>query len=102
MDVKLAKPITAHGQSVTSLTLADPTAGDLFKSGVPFKVETVRDGGTRTVYDTGAIRNMISRLANIPTSSVDMMTPGDFMKCANIIVNFTASAPETSSIEPSN
>jgi hypothetical protein len=102
MEITLSKAIEAHGQRLTKLDFREPLAGDLMKAGVPFKIENLKDGATRTMYDAGAIGLMISQLAAIPTSSVATMAPSDFMKCAHLIINFTAPGREPSSTEPSS
>jgi hypothetical protein len=89
MDFPLSKPIQAHGQTISSLTLREEvTAGDLFKAGIPYKLETGREGTTRLVFEPTAVRAMIAQLASIPTSSVDLLTASEFMQLADLIVGF--------------
>jgi hypothetical protein len=95
--ITLTRPIKAQNESLTELTLREPNAGDLFRCGIPYKVEAAKDGSVRTVFDAGAVRALTAALAGIPTSSVDQLSAADFMACCNACINFTdATAPETS------
>jgi hypothetical protein len=75
----LASPIKAHGAEITKLELAMPTTKDVRQLGYPFSATTGPKGEPDIVLfpDVGA--RWISRLANIPMSSVDQLLPGDFL-----------------------
>jgi hypothetical protein len=80
----LKRPITAHGQEVTTLTFRELTGGDLASCGVPFTL------GANDVVEikADAMARMISTLASIPPSSVAQMKVSDWMAAAGKVVGF--------------
>jgi hypothetical protein len=82
----LTKPIKAHGENaVTSLNLRMPSGEDLIEIGcAPFSI----DNQEKTHIDFAATAKYISRLAEIPLSSVKMMSPRDIMSAFGVIAGF--------------
>ncbi|HAT1584057.1 TPA: phage tail assembly protein [Citrobacter farmeri] len=72
-EIKLSKPIRAHGEDVHVLELREPTGKDVRELGFPYT--TTGDAGVK--LDAGTVAKYVSRLADIPLSSVDSMTPSD-------------------------
>ena len=98
ITLKLSSPIKAYGESVSEITLREPTGKDLRACGVPVTTKQEVDGSTsiRLEAEFGAL--LISRLANIPASSVDHMTAADFMAALGAAVSFFAvTSPDSSS-----
>ncbi len=87
--VQLSKPISAHGEEVTSLTLREPTGKDVKECGVPFGIE-----GGGVVLQPAPAAKLISRLAGIPSSSVDALSAPDFLTLANTVIGFFSSSRE--------
>ena len=73
--VKLTKPIKAHVEEISELEVKEPLVADL----------RVLDEATGKIDQT--IR-LISKLGNIPVSSVEKMTAADFEKCDQVISSF--------------
>ena len=73
--LKLAKPIQAYGDSVTELTLREPTVADAraLKS-LPYSFG--EDGVPRPLLDVCA--RYIARLAGVPESAVDQRGAHEF------------------------
>lgn len=88
MKFALSKPITAHGEEVAELEISEPTARDVRELGYPFMAMPGADGQAdfKLFPDVGA--KYISRLAKIPMSSVDQMSPGDLMVLHTEICGF--------------
>jgi hypothetical protein len=89
----LTKPITAHGQEMTTLSFRELTGGDLTSCGVPFTL-----GANEAVeIKADAMGRMIAALASIPPSSVAHMNGSDWMAAAGKVVGFFgAPTPRTS------
>lgn len=84
---KLKRPIEAHGKTLTSLTLREPEGGDVMDLGAPMSIET--SGGTVKMRpDLGVVGAYISRLADIPPSSVRKLHPVDLSKAAGWLNGF--------------
>lgn len=103
ITVQLAKPIMAHGEEVSLLTLREPTTKDVIELGLPTLIIPSADGGTPGVeLRQGVISRYISRLAQIPKSSVEAMALADFSRCTEAVMGFfgmddgeATSAPST-------
>lgn len=72
-EIKLTKSIRAHAEDVHVLELREPTGKDVRELGFPHTL--TGDAGVK--LDAGVVAKYISRLANIPLSSVDDMSPAD-------------------------
>lgn len=89
VTVKLSKPITAHGEEVTQITLREPTAEDVMQVGSPQLLIPSADGESVGIEIRGkVIGQYISRLGSIPLSSVKSLPIGDFTRCQGEIMNF--------------
>lgn len=87
--VSLSKPITAHGEEVSSLTLREPTAADVMEIGQPTLMIPSADGNSVGVEVRAAvIGRYVMKLAGIPLSSVKALCPADFNKCQGAVMDF--------------
>lgn len=96
--VELTKPIQAHGEERTKIELREPTGADIAACGFPFSF-TIAQGGEDSVMtpNAPAIAGLISRLGEIPRSSVNQLSFPDWMECMGAIFNFFGeSAPNIS------
>ena len=80
--ITLAKPIQAHGETLTALVFRDPCARDLRE----FKI------GDATV---GNFIPVIAALAGIPPSSVESMHPADIFEAIEAIGPLLLPPPPT-------
>lgn len=81
----LKKPIDAHGEKVSELKLREPTAMDIIEVGNPVRL----DGSNNTIFhDDRKMQQMISRLANVPPSSVAQLSTNDFVALAWALTPF--------------
>jgi hypothetical protein len=79
MKIPLSQPIKAHGEELHVLELAEPGTKDVRELGYPFSATPGANGEAdlKLFPEIGA--RYIVRLAKIPMSSVDQLTPGDFL-----------------------
>jgi hypothetical protein len=91
VDLKLSKPVQAHGEVVTALTLREATGKDLRTAGLPYKLGA--DGGI--AIDAGNMGKMIAQLAAVPTSTVDLLAAPDWNAAAMVVLGFITGSAET-------
>lgn len=84
MELQLTKPITAHGETVHVLELAEPTGKDVRELGYPYQMN--QDESIKLL--SGVVSKYIVRLANVPQSSVDQMSPADLNAAAWMVAGF--------------
>jgi len=87
--LRLNKPIMAHGEEIKEISCREPTARDIMDIGNPVHVEYVaeEDKSVVTINDK-RMGLMISRLGEIPPSSVRSMATRDFAGAAWVLQNF--------------
>lgn len=90
-EIVLSKPISAHAEEVTTLTLRAPTGKDLRSCGVPYKLTS----DAEMTIEAAGMHRMISALAGIPPSAVDQLAAGDWNACAMAVLDFITPAQAT-------
>ena len=85
VTVNLAAPVEAHGETLTELTLREPTGKDIRSFGMPFRIGA-EDGSI--VIDSAAMHRYIAGLAGLPPSAVDRMTPTDWQAAMAAVLGF--------------
>lgn len=93
-EIQLTAAVRAHGEDLYVLELREPTGKDVRELGFPYV--TTGDAGIK--LDAGVIAKYVSRLAGIPLSSVDAMSPADLNSISWDVAGFFlgTSAPENS------
>jgi len=93
-EIQLTTAVRAHGEDLYVLELREPTGKDVRELGFPYV--TTGDAGIK--LDAGVIAKYVSRLAGIPLSSVDAMSPADLNSISWDVAGFflATSAPEKS------
>jgi len=93
-EIQLTTAVRAHGEDLYVLELREPTGKDVRELGFPYV--TTGDAGIK--LDAGIIAKYVSRLAGIPLSSVDAMSPADLNSISWDVAGFFlgTSAPENS------
>jgi hypothetical protein len=96
--VELTKPIQAHGEERKTIELREPTGADIAACGFPFSFTLAQgDEGQTMTPNAAAIGGLISRLGDIPRSSVNQLSFPDWMECMGAIFSFFGgSAPSMS------
>jgi hypothetical protein len=101
MEIKLTKPIKAHGERVSVLTLREPTGGEVRAVGaLPYDVHG--DVGTMIPHARVALK-YAAICAAVPPSSLDQLAAVDVLVVVNAVVSmFTGSDKSTVTLrEPS-
>lgn len=95
----LSKPIQAHGQEITELTLTKPDGNDVINYGLPmFARRDETDGTVSEGMDMRVVAKYIAKCASIPPSSVKQIELCDLVELGGIIVGFfTKQDPATKS-----
>ena len=89
ITLPLKKPIKAHGEEISEITLRDPTTKDIIATGLPMLMIPSADGkSTGIEIRQPVIARYVSLLAAIPMGSVESMTPGDFSACTGAVMGF--------------
>lgn len=83
----LKKPIKAHGEEVSELTLRAPLTKDIIELGLPNLI-VVSDAGPGVEIRTKVIARYISRLAAVPMGSVEALDPSDFNDLTAVVMGF--------------
>ncbi len=101
--IPLAKPIAAHGETLTQLVLRRPTVKEMRTCGQPYRLSDASGGGFALQADYDACAKLISAICAIPPSSVDDMDAADFDNASMMLVGFTkrAAIAETASVSGS-
>ena len=83
----LAKPIQAHGETVSELRFREPTGADIVNVGNPVIFDMASDP-PKVTHDDRKMAAMMARLANVPPSSIGLMGPQDWVACAWLLTPF--------------
>lgn len=83
-ELQLTKPVRAHGDDISVLELSEPTGKDVRELGLPYSV-----GADQCVsINTGIVAKYIERLAKVPPSTVDDMSPSDLNTISWVVAGF--------------
>ena len=83
-ELKLGHPITAHGETLSVLEFNEPTGKDVRELGYPYQMN--QDESIK--LQAHIIAKYIVRLANVPLSTVDQMSPGDLNAAGWLVAGF--------------
>lgn len=86
--VKLSTPITAHDEEVSELEFREPTTKDIIDIGLPTLIILSEDASTGIEVRQKVVAKYISKLASIPKSSVESLSPKDFSACTKVVMSF--------------
>lgn len=84
----LSEPIEAHGEQITELNIRAPKGADIRACGQPFSFSPTEDGGIIIHPQAVAISAMLSRLTNIPPSSIGQLSAGDWFSASMELLSF--------------
>lgn len=90
--LELMRPIQAHGEAVTVLRFREPTGRDLLTIGNPVIFDPISDP-PKVLHDEKRMNQMLAVLANVPPSSILMLTPRDWITCAWGLTPFFVPVP---------
>lgn len=85
VTLDLSKPIKAHGDEVTKLTLRELEPADILACGNPIVV-LAEEGGFR--FDQKVMHRLMARVCGVPPSSLEQMSLADYMRLQNLVTGF--------------
>lgn len=89
ITLKLTKPITAHGEEVSELTLRQPTTKEVIEIGLPTLLIPSVDGESVGIeLRQKVVARYISRLASIPMGAVESLSLGDHSAASAVVMSF--------------
>jgi hypothetical protein len=87
-SITLSKPVQAHGKDITEITFREPNGGDVAACGFPFRF-TVNEDQTQTIEpQAAAITQMMSRLGDVPLSTIRALPFSDWMEGMGAVFTF--------------
>ncbi len=86
VTVKLTRPVVNIDQTITSVTLRQPTGRDLVACGYPLKFTA--EGGTEV--DAASMHKLIGRIGNISNLAMDNLPAADWQACCLECMGFFA------------
>jgi len=85
-SLTLTKSIKVHNETFSVLEFKEPTGKDVRELGYPYQI-----GNDESIKLSASVTaKYISRLASIPMSSVDEMSPADMSLAGALIIGFFA------------
>lgn len=84
---KLSKPVMAHGQEITELTLREPTVTDTMDLGMPYVVDISGDEAAIAFKPT-VLAKYVTRLATVPMSTIKALPISDWMALQGVVQGF--------------
>jgi len=85
--VPLRKPIKAYGNEINELKLREPVGKDIDAAGNPV-LFALYENVPKIHFEAKAMSAMMSRLANVPASSIEQMHPKDWNNVAWVLAGF--------------
>lgn len=86
----LSNPIQAHGKTISILEFREPTGNDITEAGLPFIFATDKAGNPTRQIDTRTMTALIAQLADVPQSSVKLMSFRDWQGAMGVVSDFLA------------
>jgi len=86
--MKLTRPITAHDQELSEITLREPTGQEILDIGFPYLIIVGEGDETAMEIRSKTIGKYISKLAGIPPSSVGQLSGADLSGLMAVVLGF--------------
>ncbi|MBM6634621.1 phage tail assembly protein [Leclercia adecarboxylata] len=83
-EMLLNQPVNAHGETISVLEFKEPTGKDVRELGYPYQMN--QDESIK--LQAHIIAKYIVRLASVPLSTVDQMSPGDLNTAGWLVAGF--------------
>ena len=83
-ELELNHPVTAHGETVSVLEFNEPTGKDVRELGYPYQMN--HDESIK--LQAHIIAKYIVKLASVPLSTVDQMSPADLNSAGWLVAGF--------------
>ncbi len=103
VTISLFEPVQAHGEKIEELILRPPTGKDILASGYPYSMErNPRTGAITEVVHFPSARLLLSTMAQVPASTIDMLQAVDIMGAMEVLKAFFFYAPQRRSSQTSS
>jgi hypothetical protein len=86
--LNLNRPVSAHGAEVDCLELREPHGGDIASVGFPLRYKIESDETVTIDFKAREMSAMISRLADVPLSTVQRLPASDWQAAAWMVAGF--------------
>lgn len=86
--VTLTRPIQAHGSERKQIELREPNGVDIQECGGDPRAGGADKNGNVVIVNPHVVANYISRLGEVPPSSVGQLCAIDWTRCQNAIIGF--------------
>ncbi|QGU14872.1 phage tail assembly protein [Leclercia sp. 119287] len=83
-EMVLNQPVSAHGETISVLEFQEPTGKDVRELGYPYQMN--QDESIK--LQAHIIAKYIVKLAGVPLSTVDQMSPGDLNTAGWLVAGF--------------
>lgn len=83
-EMVLNQPVNAHGETISVLEFQEPTGKDVRELGYPYQMN--QDESIK--LQAHIIAKYIVKLAGVPLSTVDQMSPGDLNTAGWLVAGF--------------
>nr|WP_153879731.1 phage tail assembly protein [Citrobacter freundii] len=83
-ELELKHPVTAHGETVSVFEFNEPTGKDVRELGYPYQMN--QDESIK--LQAHIIAKYIVKLASVPLSTVDQMSPADLNSAGWLVAGF--------------
>ena len=83
-EMVLNHPVSAHGETISVLEFKEPTGKDVRELGYPYQMN--QDESIK--LQAHIIAKYIVKLAGVPLSTVDQMSPGDLNSAGWLVAGF--------------
>ncbi|KWV48039.1 hypothetical protein AS156_19205 [Bradyrhizobium macuxiense] len=87
IEFTLSTPIIAYGEEISVLKIRKPTGADLVSVGNPVEFSPFTSPPT-VKHDYQKMTEMVARLANVPSSSLQKLDPTDLVSLAWAVTPF--------------
>ena len=84
----LSRPVSAHGAEVDCLEFREPTGGDIASVGFPLRYKIEADETVMIDFKHKEMSAMVSRLTDVPLSTVTRLPAKDWQAAAWLVAGF--------------
>lgn len=100
ITLTLARPIVAHGEAISQLTLRAPTTKDVIELGQPILLIPGADGSAGIEVRPAVVARYLTRLAGINPKAVESLDLADFRRAQGVIIGFFGDGAEAEADTP--
>lgn len=92
MTYKLSKPVMHGDNEIAELELREMTGKDIIELGFPYLI--IAEGGGELKIQVSVIMKYVSRLAAVPPSVIEKLSPSDITGLTGVVMLFFGQSAE--------